>query len=53
MTPDIFEISPLHSLIPLVNSPSKDTPSVAKSVRIGSKMVPSAFFIAVVPTLKY
>lgn len=25
----------IYSLIPLVNSPSKDTPSVAKSVRIG------------------
>ena len=45
--------SPLQSFMPLVSSDKYPTPSVAKSVRIGSNIVPSAFLRAVAPTVKY
>ena len=53
MTSAILERSPSASFIPLVNSPRRLTPSVARSVRTGKSIVPSAFLAAVAPTERY
>ena len=53
MTSAIFERSPPAAFIPLVNSPSSPTPSLASSVSTGSSTCPRAFFAAVAPTDKY
>ena len=46
---DILPISPSASNTPLVNSASKSTPSPARLLSTGNRIVPSAFFAAFAP----